>query len=92
MLDVGRYSELEIRKALDQAQKRREYQKRYAQSSRGKLAQRRAQVKFALIQSGTFTAAEVETIIAKIRLPEVDGDPAGDDGRVAASIEGRYQS
>lgn len=80
MLDVGRYSEMEVRRALEQAEKRREYQKKYAQSSKGKLAQRRAQVKFALIQSGTFSEAEVESIIAKIRMPEDDGGPAAGGG------------
>ena len=84
MLDVGCYSERELRKALEQAEKRRGYQKKYYRSDRGRLAQRKSQIRSILRGSG-FAESEIEAIVARIHLPEDDGGPAGGDGRAAGA-------
>ena len=71
MLDVRSYGEREVQKALDQMEKRRRYQRRYYQSDGGRLAQKRSQVRSVLRMSG-FSETEIETIVARIRLPDAD--------------------
>ena len=71
MLDVRRYGEKEVEKALNQMERRRGYQRKYYQSAGGRLAQKRSQVRSVLRMSG-FSEAEIEGIVTRIRLPDAD--------------------
>lgn len=75
-----RYGTKEIETALRQLEARREYQRKYFKSDRGRLAQRRSQVRSILSRSGTFTEEEITAIVARVRLPEDDGDHAKGGG------------
>lgn len=87
MLDVKRYGEQEVRRALDQMERRRGYQRRYYQSAGGRLAQKKSQVRSVLRGSG-FAESEIEAIVGRIRLPEDDGGPAPAGGDAKGGGEG----
>lgn len=86
MIDVRRYGEKEVEKALNQMERRRGYQRKYYQSAGGRLAQKRSQVRSVLRMSG-FSETEIETIVARIRLPEDDGYQAGAGGAKGGGVE-----